>query len=269
MPLAEHFKQDGYIEICNNRHGAETFDSLYAFFDEFIEFLQSNPLWSQKLYCAKERFIRSKERSIYCTDFFGFLDESQREGRNQIAFYYSMHFHKFILKNYPEINHVPEIMRFLEACLEIQKPYGNIFVEAAADLGLKTLFSSTDGKPPILLKVIKYFPAYKVAKPHYDGTTFSLFLDSTDNESLLLSSYKTSFCANDFYSPSRKFARENNQNSLLLIPGTLISEFSIDPTPHIVVHSGKIRYAAIAFAMRPHHAPSKNDFTALPHISIE
>ncbi len=259
--FSEQFKRTGYIEICNNEHSAATFDSLYAYFDELIEFLQTNPLWTQKLYIAKERFIRSKERSYYSTDVFGFYDESERKERSQISFYYSTHFHEFICSHYPEFKQVPEIISFFEACFEIQKPCGNLFSEAAVDLGIE-IFSSKYGYPPILFKVIKYLPSYSATRPHYDGVAFSLFLDSTDNQSLLLSPYKSLFTIDDFSSPPREFSK--NQSSILLIPGTLLTEFSIYPTPHIVAQSGKIRYATIAFAMRPNYTPQKIEFSSLP-----
>lgn len=266
-PLAEQFQQKGYVEICNNKHGAATFDSLYAHFDELIEFLQTNSLWAQKLYNAKERFIRSKNRNYYSTDFFGFYDESERKARSQISFYYSTHFHEFICTYYPEFNQVSEIIRFFDTCLEIQKPYGNLFEEIAAELTLEKIFSSKYRNPPILFKVVKYLPSYNALKPHYDGTAFSLFLDSTDNESLLLSPYKSSFTVDDFSSPPRKFLREENQNTLLLIPGVLLTEFSIYPTPHIVAQSGKIRYATIAFAMRPNYTSQKIELSPLPSFN--
>jgi len=266
IPLAEQFKRAGYVEFCDKNHGAATFDSLYIYFDEFIEFLQTNPVWAQKLYSAKERFIRSKDRNYYSTDFFGFYDESKREGRSQISFYYSTHFHEFICSRYPEFNRIPEIIRFFQSCLEIQKSYGNIFDEAAAELGLETIFSSTYGQVPILFKVIKYFPSYIATKPHYDGTAFSLFLDSTDNQSLLLSTYKSSFTIDDFSSPLRTFSRGHNQHSILLIPGVLLTEFSIYPTPHIVAQSGNVRYATIAFAMRPNYISQKNELSPLPNF---
>ncbi len=265
-PLAEQFKQTGYVEICNNQHGTLTFDALYACFDVLITFLQTNPAWSQKLYNAKERFIRSKDRAYYSTDVFGFYDESKRAGRNQIAFYYSIHFHEFIYANFSEFKQVPEIINFFEACCEIQKPYGDLFDETAAALGLKMIFSSHYNHPPILFKVIKYLPSYSATSPHYDGSAFSLFLDSTDNQSLLLSSYKSSFTINDFYSPIRKFSREHNQNSILLIPGAHLTEFSIHPTPHVVVQSGTTRYATIAFAMRPNYIPQKTELSSLPNL---
>lgn len=265
-PLSEQFKRTGYVEICNEKHAAETFDSLYASFDELIDFLQTNPTWAQKLYIAKERFIRSKERNYFSTDFFGFYDESKRKERSQISFYYSVHFHEFICSHYPEFNQVSEIIAFLEACLEIQKPYRNLFNEAAKELGLETIFSSQYGYPPILFKVIKYLPSYFATRPHYDGTAFSLFLDSTDNQSLLLSPYRSSFTVDDFSSPLREFSQRHNQNSILLIPGAFLTEFSIYPTPHIVAQSGKIRYATIAFAMRPNYTPQKNEFPPLPNF---
>lgn len=86
LPLAEQFKHVGYVELCNKEHGSATFDLLYVRFDEFITFLQANPAWANKLYNAKERFIRSKGKSYYSTDFFGFYDESERVGRSQISF---------------------------------------------------------------------------------------------------------------------------------------------------------------------------------------
>lgn len=263
-PLREQFKQDGYLELCDKRHGTATFDCLYARFDELIEFLQTNPVWANKLHGAKERFIRSKDRNYYSTDFFGFYDESKRGGRNQIAFYYSTHFHEFLCSRYPEFNQVPEIIRFLEACCKIQQPYGSLFNETAAELGLEEIFSSEYGETPILFKVIKYFPSYVATRPHYDGTAFSLFLDSTDNPSLFLSPYRASYAVADFSAPPREFQRGENQNSILLIPGVLLAEFSIYPTPHIVVQGDKIRYATVAFAMRPNYISQKNTLSPLP-----
>lgn len=261
MPLAEQFQRDGYAELYDESCSAITFDSLYASFDTLIEFLQTNPAWAQKLYAAKERFIRSKDRDFYSTDFFGFYDESKKEGRSQISFYYSPHFHEFICSRYPEFNQIPEILHFFEICLATQNPYGDLFDKAAAELGLETIFFSKYGHPPLLFKVVKYLPSYIPTRPHYDGSVFSLFLDSTDNESLLLSPYKPSFAIGDFSSP------RHTQNSILLIPGTLLAEFSIYPTPHIVAQSGKIRYATIAFAMRPNYTSQKTDLSPLPKFT--
>ncbi len=265
-PLAEQFERTGYAEICNRKQETSTFKSLYTYFDELIDFLQTNPFWAQKLYGAKERFIRSKDRNYYSTDFFGFYDESEREGRNQISFYYSTHFHEFISSHYPQFHQVPEIVGFFDACLEIQQPYGSLFNEAATELGLETIFSSKYGRPPILLKVVKYFPSYIATRPHYDGTAFSLFLDSTDNQSLLLSPYKSSFTVGDFSSPAVECSQWHSQNSILLIPGVLLTEFSLYPTPHIVVQSGKVRYATVVFAMRPNFTPQKIEFSPLPNF---
>lgn len=266
LPLAEEFRRVGYVELCDKKHGAATFDSLYAYFDELIEFLQKNPVWAQKLYSAKERFIRSKDRSYYSTDFFGFYDESQREGRSQITFYYSTHFHDFICSHYPEFTQIPEIIRFLHMCRKIQEPYASLFEQAATELGVETIFSSKYGRAPILFKVVKYFPSYIPTRPHYDGTAFSLFLDSTDNQSLFLAPYTSSLVVDDFSVPVRTFSRCDNQNSMLLIPGALLAEFSIYPTPHIVIPSGKIRYATIAFAMRPDYIPQKSELSHLPNF---
>lgn len=262
ISMAEQFKSTGYVEIYNQHQGSATFVSLYAHFDELIVFLQANPAWAQKLYNAKERFIRSKDRSYYSTDFFGFFNESEREGRNQVSFYYSTHFHDFIISQYAEFNRAPQIIRFFETCFEIQKPYGNLFKEAATELGLETIFLSKYDQPPILLKVVKYLPSYYATRPHYDGTAFSLFLDSTDNQSLLLSPYKSSFTVSDFSSP--QLPKWHSQDSILLIPGALLTEFSIYPTPHIVAQSGEIRYATIAFAMRPHFSLQAIELPTLP-----
>jgi hypothetical protein len=264
--LKEQFDQVGYVEICDENHSIATYDFLYACFDELITFLQANPAWAQKLYIAKERFIRSEYRSFYSTDFFGFYDESERTGRNQIAFYYSTHFHDFLFFYYPEFKHIPQIITFFQACYALQESSRTIFNETAAQLGLENIFTSKYAHSPILLKVIKYFPSYNVRRPHYDGTAFSLFLDSTDNQSLLLSPYKSEFAVEDFFSPLRKFSRSYDHNSILLIPGALLTEFSLYPTPHIVMQSGKIRYATIAFAMRPHYTTQQNSFSLLPQF---
>ncbi|HVY54075.1 MAG TPA: hypothetical protein VHA13_06100, partial [Gammaproteobacteria bacterium] len=163
-PLAEQFKSTGYLEICDKNHNAGAYDSLYAHFDALIEFLQTNPGWAQKLYSAKERFIRTKERNYYSTDFFGFYDESKKIGRSQISFYYSKHFHEFMCTNFPEFKQVPEIMDFFQICREMQKPYADLFTQAAIELGLQAQFFCTD-EPPILFKVIKYLPAYEPSRP--------------------------------------------------------------------------------------------------------
>lgn len=262
-PLAEQFKRTGYIEIHKKEHEAISFGSLYVCFDSLVEFLKTNPVWAQKLYRAKERFIRSKERNYYSTDFFGFYDESERAGRNQVSFYYSIHFHEFICSFYPEFKHVPEFSVFFAACLEIQKTYEGLFNEAAVELGLETLFASKYGRPPVLIKVVKYYPSYIATKPHYDGTAFSLFLDSTDCQSLLLSPYKPALAVDDFFSP------QCNKNTIILIPGVFLREFSIYPTPHIVAQSGITRYATIAFAMRPNYTPKKCELSPLPNFQVD
>lgn len=255
--LQEQFEQVGYVEYCDKKHGTEIYNSLYLYFDELVEFLKANPYWKQKLYVAKERFIRSRDRNKYASDFFGLYDESNKVGRSQISFYYSIHFHEFIFINYPEFKDNEVFVRFFETCRKIQQPYGKFFDEVAGEFGL-------DQNLSILFKVIKYLPEYRANRPHYDGTAFSLFLDSTDNDSLLFSPYKSSFTIADFSSPVR-----TNNNSILLIPGTLLTELSIYPTPHIVQSSGHIRYATIGFAMRPNYLPKKSEYTALPVFKFD
>lgn len=264
--LIESFKQAGYEEICDPKHSEETFLSLYARFDELIDFFQTNPSWAHKLYSAKERFIRSKEKAYYSTDFCGLYDDSKKEGKNQISFYYSTHFHELIGSHYPECNKILPIFRFLEACREIQKAYGPLFDQAAADLGLHGIFSSPYGHIPILFKVVKYLPAYRGSKPHYDGSVFSLFLHSTDNQSLLLSPYKPPFTVADFVSPLRQLCQKPDPHSVLLIPGAFLTEYFIYPTPHIVIQSSQTRYAAIAFAMRPNLVSQPIDYAPLPNF---
>lgn len=262
--LREQFNQVGYVEMCDEHHGTATYDFLYACFDELITFLQAHPTWAQKLYIAKERFIRSEHRNFYSTDFFGFYDESEREGRNQISFYYSTHFQDFLFSHYQEFKQVSQITHFFQACFALQQSSRDVFSQAAAQFGLENIFFSKYGQPPILLKVIKYLSSYSACRPHYDGTAFSLFLDSTDNQSLLLSPYRSTFTVDDFVCPVRKFSRSYDHNSIVLIAGTHLTEFSLYPTPHIVEHNGKIRYATIAFAMRPHHRSQKHHFSLLP-----
>ena len=264
--LIEHFQQNGYVEICDTQNGSSTFNLLYQSFDEFIEFLQKNKFWQHKLYHAKERFIRSKYKNIYSTDFFGFYDESNTKSRTQISFYYASHFQEFLYNHYPEFTQIPEINNFFTICFQIQQSYESLFYQTATELELNNLCSSWNNHPPILFKVIKYLPSYFATQPHYDGTAFSLFLDSTDSESLLMSAYKNIFTIDDFHTPIKTFSRNENQNSILLIPGSQLTEFGIYPTPHIVIHSGKVRYATIAFAMRPNYLGQKNNFTSLPNF---
>ena len=152
-------------------------------------------------------------------------------------------------------------MNFLDACYQIQQSYSTIFTDAVVNLGFDDIFATNNNNPPILFKVVKYLPAYVATKPHYDGTLFSLFLDSTDNQALLLCPYKPLFNVDDFYAPARQ---ENRAQSVLLIPGALLQEFGIDPTPHIVMHSGSVRYATIAFAMRPHFMLTTHQLSLLP-----
>lgn len=210
---------------------------------------------------AKKSFIQSKERNIYSTNFFGFYDESQTKERRQISFYYCIHFDTFISSNYPELKTIKPISDFLKACNKIQQHYPTIFNQAAVACEIKTIFTPYQETPPLLLKVVKYLPSYRATKPHYDGTVFSLFLNSTDNEVLHLCPYKNSFNINNFITPIRK----KLHNSILLIPGILLEEFSILPTPHIVTHNNKNRYATIAFAMRPNYTTfCKQQLSPLP-----
>lgn len=264
--LSQELKQVGYKELYDHHHGTLTYDILYQHFDAFIEFLHNNPTYAQKLSFIKERFIRSKDRDYYSTNFFGFYDESKKNGRHIISFYYSTHFHQFITTYYPQLKNIPTINNFLEYCFTIQQPYQALGTEIATALDIQDIFSSNSGRLPILLKVTKYSPSYRPAKPHYDGTAFSLLLDSTNNQSLLVAAYKDTLITQDFTTPVRTFARLEHTNSIILIPGTLLTEFFIYPTPHIVMQSAHPRYATIAFIMRPHYNSPKNTFSVLPHF---
>lgn len=266
MGVAEEFKQNGYVEIYDEHYDQDKFNLLYQHFDDLIELLQTSSALRQKLNYAKERFVRSKNSSYYSTDFFGLYDESKVKDRAQVAFYYATHFHDFICDNYPGLSQIPQLIQFFDSCRAIQKSYGQLFTAKAIELGLDNIFASQYSAPPILFKVVKYLPAHIATKPHYDGTAFSLFLDSTDHQALLLSPYKSAYTVNDFASPIRKYS----QNSILLIPGTLLTEFCIYPTPHIVVSHGQVRHATIAFAMRPNYCQPKNTLALLPDFkSIE
>jgi len=262
VPLLEQLKQEGYLEIREIIHENSAFDSLYDYFDECVAYLQKHPKWFQKLYIAKERFIRTQDRNNYSSDFFGLYDESEREERRQISFYYSIHFHEFICTHFPEFSQVSPINNFLEACREIHQPYVNVFIDVATKLDLDTIFLPLN-QPPVLLKVIKYLPSYVATRPHYDGTAFSLFVHGTDDRSLLFSPYKSSFSQHDFSFPIKGFS---DPKSLVIIPGALLTEFFIYPTPHIVAESGTTRYATIAFAMRPNYTPQKFEFPLLPNF---
>lgn len=270
--LEQQFRLIGCAEFDDPNYQKSTYDILYTYFDEMIEFLQTHPNWKNKLHIAKEHFIRTKDKELYSTDFFGLYDESNRIGRHQISYYYSTHYHAFITARYPELNQIPEIINFLNACNAIQEPCGQVFKEAAVELGIETIFLLSLGSPPILLKVVKYFPTYHESRPHYDGSAFSLFLDSTDYTSLYFAPYKTSLSVNDFAPVSSYFLSnspfrlsfEQTHHTMLMIPGALLEEFSIYPTPHIALANGKMRYSTIAFALRPHHKLTKNNFTTLP-----
>lgn len=258
----EQLQQMGYLQINDEQHNNLFFESLYASFDDFITFVQANTDWYTKIYCAKERFIRSKIQKYYATNFFGLYDESQNTTRNQISFYYSTHFHEFICMQYPNHKQIPQINNFLNACLKIKNTYNDTFNAVIDELKLKNILSVKDNQPPILLKIIKYLPGYLATKPHYDGSALSFFINSSDNQRLLLSPYKNLFNVTDFFSPDRKF----KPNSIVLIPGTLLTEFCINPTPHIVLSGKSNRYAIIAFIMRPNYEFKKRDFTILPNF---
>ncbi len=258
LTLAEQLNKTGYAPITNHHHDSCAFDSLYDCFDELIEFLHAHPAHAHKLYSAKERFIRSKQKDFYATDFFGFYDESGLGIKDQIAFYYAIHFHEFLINHYPEFTQVPEISRFLDACHEMHQTCSEIFLQAAHQLGLESLFSSAYAQPPIIIKVIKYLPSYTARKPHYDGTALSLFMHSTDDASLLLCAYDRSSSYDYFFSPPRA------DRAMILIPGALLTEFSISPTPHVVINSGNTRYSTVAFAMRPYYTGTTSPLKPLP-----
>lgn len=264
--LADQFKSTGYLEIYDQSHSAKDFDNLYAYFDQLINFLRNNDSCAHKLQSSKERFIRSKECNYYSTNFFGLCGELKKTTRHQISFYYSVHFHEFVLKCFPEFHKVQEIVNFFQACYKIQESYQSVFAGAAAALNLENIFTCQYGKLPILFKVVRYDPHYTNHTAHYDGTAFSLFLDSTINQALLLAPYKAALTVNDFCAPHRKYARDAMPRSILLIPGTFLAEFSIYPTPHIVTHSGKERYATIALAMRPNYIQHPQALAILPEF---
>ncbi len=269
ISLLQECKQVGYVEICDTLHTNATFTTLYASFEHCIQFLQAHPVWVQKLYIAKEAFLRSKYKNYYATDIFGWYDESHVQGRRQIAFYYSVHFHQFVIAHCPELRTIPAIIDFFSLCYALQQSYEELSMFVAHGLGIQDLFACTDGKPPLLLKLVTYLPSYYPTRPHYDGSAFTLLCDSTDHQSLLVASYQPALTANDFFVPRKTLLQSCDSSSIIVIPGSFITDFSIYPTPHVVQHSGVTRYATIIFAMRPYYTPEKKEFCALPIFNIE
>lgn len=264
--LAEQLQVFGYAEIADYQaQAAHTFDMLYFYFDQLVDFLQENPACKQKLYLAKERFIRSKSSSFYGTDFFGLYDQSHIPSKAQIAFYYSVSFHQFLMTHFQELYNIPALHNFLEACYAIQEPSHDLFFYAAEELQLNTMFRLQHQEDiPILYKIVKYLPHYMHTKPHYDGTVFSLFLHSTDPQAVLVAPYQELLTIEAFKAPVRTLSNLDAQQSMILILGGLLTDYGMYPTPHIVVATGQTRYATIAFAMRPHYIRPKIEFAALP-----
>ncbi len=163
------------------------------------------------------------------------------------------------------MHQIPQINDFLELCREIQKSFSALFNHVAHELNIQKLFENE--QPLILIKVIKYLDSYKITRPHYDGSAFTFFLDSTDNQSLFVSTYKSAYTIDDFSSPIRQFHRSEQSNSIILIPGIFLTEFGISPTPHVVLPSGSTRYATVAFAMPQNYSYKPLSFS--PLISIK
>ncbi len=258
--LTEQLQKHGFLEIYTYPIDTTKFQDLYDSFDSCIDFLKKNPIWIKKLSIAKERFIRSYDKNYYSTNTFGLYDESQEHQRGHISFYYAIDFHTFIVSQYPEFNDIPEIMIFLNKCLEIQKPYYDLYRNLADELNLPL----TDF--PILLKIILYLPSYTTTKPHYDGTAFSFFLHSTDDQSLLFAPYQSLLTVDNFSSLTEKISAQKNRTSIVIIPGAHLTDFSIYPTPHIVKPTGQYRYATIAFALRSNYRIENTNFAALPQF---
>lgn len=266
--LLPGLQQRGYVEICNETHGAESFDNLYLAFDAFIKFVDTHSEARKKLAAAKSQFWDTDIGKFYGTPFVGYADESKLTHRKLYYFYYSSDFHNFLLTRYSKIMQgSPEILQFLDLCRAITNSSIEMFGNAIEELAIDPLFSSTENRLPVLLKVVKYLPA-SCTVAHFDASALTLMLDSTDLDSLVFSPYMETIASSDFFAPSRQYSRSVQSSSCLLISGKFLTakDIPINPTPHAALRKDTIRHAAIAFALIPYYQSGRLDLPLLPQL---
>jgi len=266
-PLLKDFEEKGYSEIVNEKQGSVFYDQLYRSFDRMIGRVTKDSSLRKKLAMAKNRFWKTELGQFYATPFVGYGDDSKLSYRKLYYFYYSTDFHDFLKVQYPEILENLDIREFLTLCREITVSSMSIFERTREELSVGALLDSPFNRLPLLLKIVKYLPGSSTV-PHFDASAFSLFLDSTDHQSLLLAPYKETIEVFDFFVPPRQYPRLAFSSSSLLIPGKFLQgqEPYINPTPHAALRNDSIRYSVIAFCVVPFKQPVNGSLPSMPQL---
>lgn len=274
------FEQRGYHELLNDRYGTGTFGKLYDEFDALNDFIQSNPDFAEKIFEVDRIFGATDDNKMIGSPPIGYVSDVKSGKSKKNYFHYSKAYFDYMKKDQSDLLHVSQELNALLLSLEelsvyCEEKFENVIKEISSDIDISSLMHTPEGNLLLLLKIVKYEASDTMASnAHYDFSGLTFLLDNTDEgkETLLISPYKDELVSSDLVTPIRKYARNENDSSNLLIPGLALkfSNCPINPTPHAVGIQDSPRYAIIVFAMVPNMTISYDDIrikvTKLPEL---
>ena len=264
--LIENFQKKGYVELKNETFLSDFYKELYQHFENYIQLLQSNKDYSERMAQIEEEFEGRGMKTLLGSAPVGLVDSQQSGKTKKIYIHFSRELYNLIQEKDASLLEVKEIGNFLSALLQIYKFSDEYFSENIHQLSkdfeqLNSVMYGNRSDLSIIVKVVRYNQSSEVAShPHFDFSGFSLLMDNSEisntnknNETLVIAPFSSTLTWQDLTPPKRDFSNQRGYSSTLFIPGLGLNlkGIPIAPTPHAVKSQEKTRYAVIVFAMIP------------------
>lgn len=262
--LPDLLKNKGFQELPNQLVLKQDYRELYKSFDDFIELMETNQEFAQKVHDLESRFLGEKaQKARYCS-----APPSYRDPRHHSTKRFDKIYFQFIREHYDlvkdEFRGIAAAHKFIESMRYLDESSKIMFKKMLPKIeerypGFTEKVMGKHNDLTVISKIVRYHKGDTVqwgTTPHVDKSALSLILDSDDhdNDSLWLCENTTNPTIDGIKKPIRSYAHRDDCSSALVIPGAALVKAGIDlhPTVHGVAPITKpFRHAVISFLLVP------------------
>lgn len=263
-PLPELLKNRGFKELPNRLMLKQDYRELYKSFDDFIELIENNPEFAQKVHDLESRFLGNKtQKARYCS-----APPSYRDPRHHSTKRFDKIYFQFIREHYDlvkeEFRGIAGAHKFIESMRYLDESSKIMFKKMLPKVeahypGFTEKVMGKHSELTVISKIVRYrrgdTPHWGTT-PHVDKSALSLILDSDDHDddSLWLCEDTSNPTMEGIKKPARIHSHKDDRSSALVIPGAACVKAGIDlkPTVHGVAPiTTPFRHAVISFLLIP------------------
>lgn len=266
ISFGDQFARSGFVELGNIKTKQIDYNRLYENFDRFIDAMNSDPLFSQKMFDMESAFLAETGRkSRYCSAPPSYRDPRKNTTKrfSKIYFQFIKEFYD-ICSIYNALPQNPQALEFLKQMRTIDHISKQMFLQVLEGLekdypGITKRVHGKHSELTVITKIVRYEETESGlwgTTPHVDKSALSLILNSDDanDESLWLCEDVDKPMMYKLHKPLRYFSQSADHTSVILIPGAacLKMDIPLKPTVHGVAPITKpFRHALISFLLIP------------------